>query len=187
MAIDSLTGNIYFTESSGNKIGRLVPSTNTITEWNIPTDNSGPKDLVFDSVSSVYFIESKANKIGRFDVTNAKFYEYKINTPDPTTISSKMGFRGIIFDNSINQLYYLLNDSLTIGKLDISTNTTTDWKIVFEDNSNNNEILSLTSVYGDLFFIKNSSNKIGRLVPSTNTITEWNIPTDNSGPKDISI
>ena len=63
----SFSGNeIYFVDSNENKIGRLVPITNTITLWDIPTANSFPTSVKFDpSTGGVYFVESNTNKIGR--------------------------------------------------------------------------------------------------------------------------
>ena len=78
IAVDS-TGNIYFTEYASNKIGRLTPATNTITEWTIPTDDSGPADLVFDFGTSVYFLENKADKIGRYNYIQNVFTEWDIS------------------------------------------------------------------------------------------------------------
>ena len=182
IAVD-FTGNIYFTEYASNKIGRLTPATNTITEWTIPTDDSGPTDIVSDSSSSVYFIEDKTDKISKLDFANSKFSEYDPNSNSTTT----RGFIDITFGGNLNQLYYVLNDTLTIGRLDTSTNKTTEWKIPSQNSNSTspNEITSLTSVYGDIFFVKSDSNKIGRLTPATNTITELTIPTDDSGPTDL--
>jgi len=68
------SGNIYFAEKNGNKIGRLVPSSKTVTEWVIPTNSSGPVGVDFDSLSgNIYFIESNGNKIGRL-VPSANTY-----------------------------------------------------------------------------------------------------------------
>ena len=181
---DAVSGNIYFTEYASNKIGRLTPATNTITEWTIPTDDSGPTEIVSDSSSpAVYFIEDKTDKIGKLDFANSKFSEYDPNSNSTTT----RGFIDITFGGNLNQLYYVLNDTLTIGTLDTSTNKTTEWKIPSRNSNSTspNEITSLTSIYGDIFFVKSDSNKIGRLTPATNTITEWTIPTDDSGPIDL--
>jgi streptogramin lyase len=38
-------GLVYFTEASGNKIGRLDPSTGVFTEWTIPTSSSEPNAI----------------------------------------------------------------------------------------------------------------------------------------------
>src|SRR5215831_2725737 len=51
-------GNIYFVEQSANKIAKLAPDTNTVTEWTIPTASSGPTGIAFDAISSnIYFAE----------------------------------------------------------------------------------------------------------------------------------
>src|SRR5919108_196421 len=45
------SGNIYFVEHSGNKIGRLSPDSNALSEWTIPTNSSGPTGVVSDPFS----------------------------------------------------------------------------------------------------------------------------------------
>ena len=158
------------------KIGRLTPATNTINEWTIPTDDSGPTDIVSDSSSSaVYFIEDKNRiKLVNLILLVLNFQKYDPNSNSTTT----RGFIDITFDGNLNQLYYVLNDTLTIGRLDTSTNKTTEWKIPSQNSNSTspNEITSLTNIYGVIFFVKSDSNKIGRLTPATNTITEWTIP-----------
>jgi virginiamycin B lyase len=74
----SFGGDVYFAENKVNKIGRLVPSTNTITEWDIPTGSSGVSDIKFDESSgNIYFVENKANKIGRLVPLTGVFTEWK--------------------------------------------------------------------------------------------------------------
>ncbi len=69
---------MYFSENKANKIGRLVPSTNTITEWGIPTSSSGVSDIEFDETSgNIYFVENKANKIGRLVPLIGVFTEWE--------------------------------------------------------------------------------------------------------------
>ena len=90
IAVD-FAGNIYFTEYASNKIGRLTPATNTITEWNIPTDDSGPYRINFDAVSgNIYFTEYASNKIGRLTPATNIITEWNIPTDDsgPTDIVS---------------------------------------------------------------------------------------------------
>jgi len=58
---------VYFAEKSGDRIGRLVPTTNIITEWTIPTSSSSPLDVAVDSSDNVYYVGSTSNKIGRLN------------------------------------------------------------------------------------------------------------------------
>ena len=80
-AIDSSFGGYeaYFVESNSNKIGCLIPATNTITEWNIPTKSSLSVSISVDSsTSNVYFVESNSNKIGRLVPLNNFFKEWTL-------------------------------------------------------------------------------------------------------------
>jgi len=56
-------GGVYFTISSGNKIGRIDTASYAINTWTIPTPNSKPKGISLSS-NGVCFGESNVNKIG---------------------------------------------------------------------------------------------------------------------------
>src|SRR6266700_3918680 len=47
-------GNLWFTESTGNKIGKITP-TGTITEYPIPTTNSGPLGITSGLDGNLWF------------------------------------------------------------------------------------------------------------------------------------
>jgi streptogramin lyase len=57
-------GNLWFTEADGNNIGRITP-TGQITEFSLPTKDSGPEGITARSDGSIWFTETKGNKIGR--------------------------------------------------------------------------------------------------------------------------
>jgi virginiamycin B lyase len=73
--------DIWFTEYLANKIGR-IDANGVITEYDIPTPDSGPTSIVegvSDNVRYMYFTESKASKIGR--ITSAgQITEFPIPT-----------------------------------------------------------------------------------------------------------
>ena len=80
------SNEIYFADSNPNTIGRLDVGSNTITEWNIPTANSLPNSIKFDSsTGNVYFIESNSNTIGRLTPFSSEFTEWKFQGK-PSTI-----------------------------------------------------------------------------------------------------
>jgi hypothetical protein len=56
-------GNLWFSESETNKIGRITPS-GQITEFPIPTPNSSPQGLTRGPDGNVWFTEFNANGIG---------------------------------------------------------------------------------------------------------------------------
>ena len=57
-------GNLWFTEESGNKIGRITPS-GQITEYPVPTEGSDPHGITAGPDGSMWFTEGLANKIGQ--------------------------------------------------------------------------------------------------------------------------
>ena len=143
------SGTIYFADEAGNKIGRLVPSTNTITEWTIPTNSSHPIGVDVDSLSgNVYFIESNGNKIGRLVPPANTITEWTI----PTNSSHPIDIQ---FDSSSGNLYFAENNTNKIGRLDLSTNSFTEWTI-----QSNPSIISIDSS-GNVYFV--AREEIGRL------------------------
>lgn len=72
-------GNIWFTDPTHNALGELVPSTNTWTEYPVPTAQATPYNLVF-SGGNIWFTEIGASKIGFFDITAHTFVENAIPT-----------------------------------------------------------------------------------------------------------
>ncbi|MBI2636017.1 hypothetical protein HYW84_01700 [Candidatus Peregrinibacteria bacterium] len=56
-------GGAWFTESNGNKIGRIAPD-GSIVEFSTPT-NGKPWGIAADPVGGAWFTESNGNKIGR--------------------------------------------------------------------------------------------------------------------------
>ena len=89
--ISDFGGNAYFAESDTNKIGRLEPATNLITQWTLPTNSIRPAGIEFDPASgSVYFAESNTNKIGRFVPIINVITEWNINS-NPLDISVTPG------------------------------------------------------------------------------------------------
>jgi len=57
-------GNLWFTEERKNRIGRITTS-GEITEFAIPTHDSGPSSIVAGADGHLWFTESRGNKIGR--------------------------------------------------------------------------------------------------------------------------
>ena len=75
-------GMIWFTCSGRNVIGVLNPSTGEVTEHrSIPTDNSEPRGIAFDSTrGEIWFAEYAAHKVAKYVPGENLFYEYPTNT-----------------------------------------------------------------------------------------------------------
>jgi virginiamycin B lyase len=155
----SPTEQVYFTESSGNKIGRLDPATGIFTEWTLPTETSKPWDIAF-SDGAVYFTEFLGNKIGRLDPSSDGFTEWVV----PTSSSSPAGIA-----TYGGQVYFTENSGNKIGRLDPSTGEFKEWRLPTEDS----QPYGITISNGLVYFTEANLGRIGRLNPLTDIFTEW--------------
>jgi streptogramin lyase len=64
-------GNIWFTDFNRNAIGRLEPSTNTFTFFEIPTPNVTPAGITLGPDGALWFAEFHGNQIGRIDLAGS--------------------------------------------------------------------------------------------------------------------
>ena len=169
IAFDPTTGSIFYAVTGANKIGLLVPATNTITEWTLPkkSDSNGFKDIVFDGVESIYFVGNNGNTIGKLGTSDNMFVEWSL--PDKTANVTSLAF---LFDGGV---YFSEAGANKIGRLYSDTNTFTEWTLPTTNGGQSSGPTSIASdpSTGSIYFSKPDANKIGRLVPPINAITEW--------------
>jgi streptogramin lyase len=72
-------GALWFTEPGINSIGRLPIRGRPLTEYAIPTANSGPAGIAPGTDNALWFTEQKAEKIGRIATTGSITAEYPLN------------------------------------------------------------------------------------------------------------
>jgi virginiamycin B lyase len=79
-------GALWFTESAGNKIGRLTLD-GVFDEYAIPTAGAQPDDMGLGPDGNLWFAETSGNKIGRI-TTDGVITEYPVATPasQPNTV-----------------------------------------------------------------------------------------------------
>src|SRR5689334_3962678 len=87
---------IWFTERTGNKIGRLNPADGSVVEYPIPTANSGPSGIVIGAGGNMRFSEYNASKIGRITPAGT-ISEYRL----PRANSGPLGIASRLSDGSI--------------------------------------------------------------------------------------
>ncbi|MGB6527795.1 MAG: hypothetical protein WBF33_06780, partial [Candidatus Nitrosopolaris sp.] len=126
---------------------RLVPKTNTFTEWALPTD-SGNIFSITSGFAGIYFAEDNSNKIGGFDPTTNTFTEWALPTH-----SGKL--TGIAFDPTSGNVYFGESNPNKIGRLVPLTNTFTEWPI------QSNPLAISVNPGGDIFFGDNVG-RVGR-------------------------
>jgi virginiamycin B lyase len=73
-------GALWFTEGFGGKIGRIT-TTGVVTEFTIPTENSGLGGITTGPDGALWFTESLSGKIGRI-TTDGKITEFALPNPN---------------------------------------------------------------------------------------------------------
>jgi virginiamycin B lyase len=72
---------LWFTESLGNKIGKISPGTGSITEYDIPASlyfHSNPEGITAGPDGNLWFMEYGGNRIGKISPTDGKITEYVV-------------------------------------------------------------------------------------------------------------
>jgi streptogramin lyase len=164
-------GNLWFTETNGDKIGRITP-TGTITEFTIPTANSTPFEIAAGADGNLWFTENNGNKIGRITPTGT-ITEFTIPTANSRPLGIAAGADG--------NVWFTENNGNQIGRI-TPTGAFTEFMIPTADSFPVGGIAA--GADGNVWFTEGVGKKIGRISP-TGTITEFTIPTANSGPLGI--
>ena len=58
-------GTVWFTEGSGNRIGRMNPDGTGLREFPLPNPDSSPRIIALGSDGNMWFSEHTGNRIGR--------------------------------------------------------------------------------------------------------------------------
>jgi len=157
---------IWFTENGANKIGRLALSTNTFTEWSLPSGSLPYGIAVYGD--KVYFTEQGRNKIGRIDPSvPTKITEWNtmgLSTEHPLDITTDAS--GNLWFTDFKRKAYRLTPS---------TGALRTWTL---PDSPSYPAHITVSKDGMVWFTEYfARDRIGRLNPSRNKLTEWGVPT----------
>ena len=166
-------GTIWFTERAGNKIGKLVPGTGAITEYNVPTANSQPSGLaIYGGIA--FFAEAQGNRLGRVTLGSGAIVEtLLIDTPNclPEDVTINLWGRAWVTEMQGNKI--ALNYWTTL----------TDF-LQFTVPTPNSEPYGITmaSDGATVWFTERAGNKIGRFDGS---FAEFPLPTPASSPTGV--
>lgn len=156
--------NLWFTELSGSKIGRITPA-GVVTEFTIPTAASRPEGITTGPDGALWFVErgpfsgAVHSKIGRITTAGA-ITEF----PIPTFPSTPTG----IATGSDGNLWFTEYDANRIGRITPS-GTITEFPIP----GFATEPASIAAgPDGNLWFTENNSMNIGRITPG-GSITQF--------------
>ncbi len=98
-------GMLWFSEASGNRIGRITID-GKVTEFPIPSHDSQPRAMVTHPDGSIWFVETSTNALGRID-RDGKITEHPVPTPNSS-------LRGVTVGRDGN-LWYTANAANKIG------------------------------------------------------------------------
>ena len=165
-------GNLWFTESTADQIGRITP-TGQLTEFSVPTADGAPEGIAAGSDGSLWFTETNTG-IGRITPTG-QITEYAIPSAD--------GNPGEIVAGPDDNLWF--TDIAGIGRLTLSGQTT-QYALPPPDFA----VGIAAEPDGDVWFTDAGANAIGRITTGSGftrpgQVTEYPIPTPDSGPNKI--
>jgi len=171
IAVDPTTGNVFFSEAGPDKIGRLDPSTNVITEWKIPEPANIHGGITVDTAGNVYFPMGAggADTIARL-VPSTNVLTFWGITP-----ALDDDWEEIILDTAGNVYFTMRSNDNAIARLVPSTNTFTEWLLPEPGGDGDLGLVGITIDSSNNVFVSfdEEASGLGRLVPSTNVYTQW--------------
>lgn len=171
------SGNIFFTEPASSIIGKLDPSTDTFTRWQLPS--AGGDAIIFWVESgNVWYLSLTAAKIGRLTPATNEIQEWAL-----ASIGTTVRFYG----RASGYMWFSLPNEAKIGRLNTTTDQVTLWTMPTEK-------VTVLAVGGNTVWFSgakdlvNPANSLystihlGRLDSGTNAVTRWTVvPTDTPG------
>src|SRR5262245_27115377 len=149
----------------------LMPINELITEYALPTANSGPHDITVGPDGYLWFCEFNGNRIGRISPQDLAIVEFKLPHPNSGPRVMAVGPDGNIWftENLGNRIGHISPDGGTIREFDNPTRDSAPRGIKAGPD-------------GNLWFAESGGNRIGRITP-TGVIVEFRLPHPNSNPR----
>lgn len=174
---DIAAGNddaIWFTETTGNAIGRFDLRTHTFSSYEIPTPASTPVGITQGPDGAIWFTETAANKIGRLDQATGQITEY----PLPTAAALPFVMRAVTGGRYV---WFTETGAGTLGRIDSQTGTVTDVPLPV----GSAPIAVCKGSDGNLYYNAPALGEIGKVDPVTLTVTQIPVPEAVSEPIEL--
>ena len=164
-------GQVWFTESAGNRIGRMNPDGTGLIEYPLPHPGSAPRIIALGADNNLWFSQHDGNRIGRITPAGV-ITEFDIPTPASKPRAIALGADGAIWfgEFAANKIGRITTD----GRI-------TEFAIPTPDSGPR---ALAAGPDGNIWFSQYRSSKIGRITPA-GVITEFTLPRATSGPGDI--
>jgi streptogramin lyase len=167
----ALDGRIWFTESAGNRIGRVDPDGSELTEFALPHPNSSPRIIARGADGNMWFSEHTGNRIGRI-TPEGQISEFDIPTPASQPRAIALGADG--------NIWFGMFAAGKIGRITPAG----DISEFVPPTADSGPRALAAGADGNIWFSEYRGNRIGRITPA-GRITEFALPRPNSGPGDI--
>jgi len=166
----------WYTGYRSNVLGRLNPSTGSITEFPLPTSNSLPHGLVGDADGNIWYTASGLARIGRLDPRTSQVTEFSMpdhSAADPHTP---------VFDQK-GVLWFTVQKGNFVGRLDPATKAIALRRVSFANAMPHGIVVNSRGVP---FFAMSGTNRIGRIDPETLNVTDYILP-DGARPRRLAV
>jgi len=177
-------GFVWFTEKSGNRIGRLKVSDGLINEYSIPTADSGPTGIDVAPNGRVWFLEQEANQLAELDPDAGAVVEH-LYTPSFGQPQGELE-DVVVMSNEI--IWFSARARNEIVRYGVSA----DAFIPFSTRPPNSSIpfaepIGITRDTTDtLWTVSFADSYIGRFAEGTSALFRWSpTPSSNAGPAQI--
>lgn len=166
-------GNIWFTEYSADKIGKINPATGNITEYTIPTVGARPWGIGAGPDGNVWFVENLGHKVGKI-TPGGVITEYSLGgNNNPSDITT--GPDGNLWVTTVG--------GNSIVKMDTSGTILDSYPL---GGAGKNPAGITAGPDGNLWFVENLGNAVGKITTS-GVITEYPLPNGNSRAWQITV
>ena len=166
--------NVWFTETTQNRLGMLDYPSYNMSEYELPSSNSGPVELAFgQNQSSIWITETFTGKLASFNVVSHSFTEFTPPSSDflkyPVGIVVDLQGNVWVSEHGGSAVVEFVPTNSTFRKFPTSIPPPSVYPISAV------ATIAMDS-QGRLWFVEHFSNKVGRLEPATDTIEEFQIP-----------
>lgn len=164
-------GDIWFTLSSANAIGRMKPNGAGLAYYYLPTAESSPRIISLGSDGNLWFSQHNAGQIGRITPAG-EITEFSFSTPGSQPRAIALGSDGNIWVG--------LFAAGSIARV-TPAGEITEFDIPTEDSGPR---ALASGPDGNVWFSEFKAGKIGRITPD-GEIIEFDLPRPDRGPGDI--
>lgn len=202
-AVPDGSGNVWFTEFGGGKIGKVDVKSGRMEEFAI-TETEGvaahpsprPHGLTVDAAGNVWFTEPGAGRIGRFDPQTKAFTHYVVPpaksrakrsgaseaASEAQNLAREVSTHTLIADADGNIWFTSLGGD-PVRKLNAKTGEFTEYVI----RAGGAGLYGITRdpANGRIWYAGLGIGEVGYIDPRTGSITRFPTPTPNSGPRRV--